>query len=54
MWNNLRYIPSPVCEWIYLINWECAQDYSWVVQYNLVYTTNNIYLTQKQGGGASK
>ena len=25
-----------------------------VSKYNLVYTTNNIYLTQKQGGGASK
>ena len=24
-----------------------------VSKYNLVYTTNNIYLTQKQGGGAS-
>ena len=40
-------------DWINYFYW-VVQDINWSSKYNLFCTTNNIYLTQKQGRGTSK
>lgn len=58
--SSTQWAATEALDWLDIIR-ELYQDINlvstindWVAKYNLVYTTNNIYLTQKQGGGASK
>lgn len=58
--SSTQWAATEALDWLDIVR-ELYQDINlvstindWVAKYNLVYTTNNIYLTQKQGGGASK
>ena len=57
--SSTQWAATEALDWLDIVR-ELYQDINlastindWVAKYDLVYTTNNIYLTQKQGGGAS-